>query len=67
VRGDIGYGPRVVGRVLGLVAGGEARCYPKRANNFGTSNLVGKTQDANARDYYEMAIGEEGWRHHPCS
>jgi hypothetical protein len=43
--GDIGSGPRVVGRALGWVVGGQARCYPGRANNFGASDLVGKVQD----------------------
>jgi hypothetical protein len=45
VHGNIGYGPRVDGRVLGLVVEGVGRCYPERTNNFGTSDLVGKTQD----------------------
>ena len=40
--GDIGYGPRVVGRVLDLVVREEARYYSKRANNFDASDLVGK-------------------------
>jgi hypothetical protein len=33
---------KAVGRVSGLVARGEAGCYPERANNFGTSDLAGK-------------------------
>jgi hypothetical protein len=36
---------KAVGRVSGLVARGEAGCYPERANNFGTSDLAGKAQD----------------------
>jgi hypothetical protein len=43
--GDIGCGPRMTGRVLGLIVEEGARCYPKRANNFGTSDLAGKAQD----------------------
>lgn len=42
---DIGYGLRVVGRVLALVVEEEARCYPEGANNFGANDLAGKAQD----------------------
>jgi hypothetical protein len=40
VRGDIGYGPRMDGLVLGLVVEGVVRCYPERANKFGASDLA---------------------------
>jgi hypothetical protein len=38
------YGLRAAGRVLDLVVTEKGRCYPERANKFGTSDLAGKAQ-----------------------
>jgi hypothetical protein len=40
----------VVGHALDLVVRVEGRCYPRRANNIGASDLAGKAQDVECKD-----------------
>jgi hypothetical protein len=57
LRGEIGYGPRVVGRVSGPVVGEKARCYLEGTNNCGTSDLAGKAQNVECHGPLR-----DGWR-----